>query len=390
MYELFYNFLIEELLVRYFKNINVKSGDKFYIVIEDAALRLGFYQALRNSPFTCNQKICFPGYEKYDKGSSEYDTVAFTCTSNGIPIIVSGCDDAGDGFQTMIRNNIGIMGNPISEMAALFILPGTNAIETLLSAGRNLQEKPYPLCLDSITKAISDKIANKINTIEKEYLRNYINHLRFLDDYTSLFDFAPVLSILQKPSLKHSFAQLDAFEDSEIYDNMFASTDINIKERVKDNTSAFSIISDMMNEAYDQDQYKRLTTYLDPKLAYKISNGKVDWRTIDYREIRKSHDIIVGNPSITRPHFKVDGVAELVSNTTGPKSEKTSKSFVIVCDPSSSSTTLKACFNKDLKDYLHGSITKVSGCNLFLLLGKSLRKIKSVMTRITMRFLFFI
>lgn len=376
MYELFYNFLIEELLVRYFKKINVESGDKFYIVIEDAALRQDFYKALRNTAFTCDFKIYFPGYEKYGIGSSEYDTVAFTCTNNGIPIIVSGCDDAGDGFQTMIRNNIGIMDSPISEMAALFILPGTSAIETLLSAGRNLQERPYPLCIDSITKAIGDKIANKINTIEKEYLRNHVNRLRFQDDYTSLFDFAPVLSILQKSSLKDSFAQLDAFEDSEIYDNMFASTDMNIKERVKANTSAFSIISDMMSEAYDQDQYKRLTTYLDPKLAYKISTGKVDWRTLDYKEIRKSHDIVAGNPTIIRPHFKVDGEAELVTNIIGPKSEKTSKNFVIVCDHASSSTTLKACFNKDLKDYSHGSIAKVSGCNLVFSLGKKSQKDK--------------
>lgn len=376
MYELFYNFLIEELLVNYFKKISVESGDKFYIVIEDAALRQDFYKALQNSDFTCNQKICFPGYEKYGIGPSEYDTVAFTCTSNSLPIIVSGCDDAGDGFQTMIRNNIGVLGNPISEMAVLFILPGTNAIETLLSAGRNLQEKPYPLCLDSITKAIGDKIASKINTIEKEYLSNHVNRLRIQDDYTSLFDFAPVLSILQKPSLKGSFFQLDAFEDSEIYDNMFASTNINIKERVNDNTLAFSIISDMMSEAYDQDQYKRLTTYLDPKLADKISTGKVDWRALDYREIRKSHDIIVGNPTITRPQFKVDGDAELVSNVIGPKSEKTSRSSVIVCDPTLSSTTFKACFNKDLKDYSHGPTTKVFGCNLVFTLEQKSQKDK--------------
>ena len=57
MYELFYNFLIEELLVRYFKKINVESGDKFYIVIEDAALRQDFYKALRNTAFTCDFKI---------------------------------------------------------------------------------------------------------------------------------------------------------------------------------------------------------------------------------------------------------------------------------------------------------------------------------------------
>ncbi len=376
MYELFYNFLIDELLVRYFKKTNVESGDKFYIVIEDTILRQDFYEVLRRSAFTSRLRICFPGYERYGKGPSEYEAITFTCTSNGTRIIVCGCDDAGEGFQTMIRNNIGVTGNPISEMAALFILPGYNAYETLLSAACNLQESPYPLCLDSITKAIANKIACKINTIEKEYLRNHIKRLRLQDDYASLFDFAPVLSILQKSILKNSFAQLDAFEDAEIYDNMFAATDINIKERVKDNTSAFAIISDMMSEAYDQDQYKRLTTYLDPKLASKISSGKVDWRTLDYREIRMSHDIIVGNPTIKRPQFKVDANAKLLSNVTGPKSEKTSKSFVIVCDPDFTATTLKACFNKDLKDYAHGAEAKVSGCNLVFTLGQKVQKEK--------------
>ena len=52
MYELFYNFLIEELLVRYFKKITVEPGDKFYIVIEDSALRQDFYKALHSSAFT--------------------------------------------------------------------------------------------------------------------------------------------------------------------------------------------------------------------------------------------------------------------------------------------------------------------------------------------------
>lgn len=63
---------------------------------------------------------------------------------------------------------------------------------------------------------------------------------------------------------------------------MFAATNINIKERVKANTQAFSIISEMMGEAYELDQYKRLTTYLDPKLARNISSGKVNWKTLDY------------------------------------------------------------------------------------------------------------
>lgn len=376
MYELFYNFLIEELLVRYFKNITVEPGDKFYLVIEDAELRQQFYKALHDSPFTKEKKIYFPGYEKYGKGASEYDAVVFNCAVNGTPILVSGCDDAKDGFQTMIRNSIGVVGNPVSEMAAFFILPGTNAIETLLSAGGNLQEKPYPLSIDSITQAINNKIACRINKIEKEYLTNHVKKLRFQDDYTSLFDFAPVLSLLQKQTLQGSFAMLDAFEDKEIYDSMFAADEIPVKERVRNNAEAFAVVSDIMGEAYEQDQYKRLATYFDPKLAGKISSGKVDWKTLDYKEIRKSHEFIMGNPTIMRPSFTVDGGAELVVNTSGPKSEKTSKSFVLVCDPTLESTGLKALFNKDLKNYAHGKIAKVAGCNLVFSLADKVKKDK--------------
>jgi len=374
MYELFYKFIIEELLVRYFKKTTVEPGDKFYVVIEDAELRKVFYKALNDSTFTISKTLHFPGYEKYGRGASEYNTVVFNCTSSGTQILVSGCDDAKDGFQTMIRNNVGVGTNPISDMAALFILPGTNAIETLLSAGQDLQATSYPLSLDSIVNAINDKIKNRINNIERLYLLNHVKRLRFQDDYVSLFDFAPVLSILQRPNLKNSFAQIEAFEDSEIYDNMFAATEINIKERVKNNANAFAIISEMMSETYEQDQYKRLTTYLDPVLADRISKGKVNWKELDYKEIRKSHDVVIGNPTIKRPVFKVDGNAELVVNSTGPKNEKTSNSYVIVCDPSSSSTALKACFNKNLKDYNKPTMAKVTGNNLVFTIGDKVQK----------------
>ena len=69
MYELFYNFLIEELLVRYFKKITVEPGDKFYIVIEDSTLRQDFYKSLHTSAFTADKKIRFIGNEKYGIGA---------------------------------------------------------------------------------------------------------------------------------------------------------------------------------------------------------------------------------------------------------------------------------------------------------------------------------
>lgn len=374
MYELFYNFLIDELLVKYFKQIDIEAGDKFYVVIEDSGLRQDFYKALSASAYTEKEVLVFPGFEKYEVSSLPYETVKLICSNSGTPILVSGCDDADDGFQTMIRNSVGVMGNPVSEMAALFILPGTNAIETLLSAGRNLQERPNPFSVDSITHAIYSKIDKRINEIEKQYIRYYIEKLRFQDDYISLFDFAPVLSILQSSNLMGNFYQIEAFEDKEIYDNLFAASTINIKERVKENNHHFAVISEMMGEAYEQDQYKKLSTYLDSKLASKIVSNKVDWKRLDFSEIHKSHQTYIENAVLKKPVIKLVGDAELVCNPTG--SDKKSNTYVLVCDPNNTATHLKAAFNKDLKDYQHGDDAKVSGTNLVFTLVDNVLKDK--------------
>ena len=130
---------------------------------------------------------------------------------------------------------------------------------------------------------------SKSKTEVLKYFPQNIKSLRIQDDYTSLFDFEPVLTVLQKTSLKGSFAQLGAFEDSEIYNNMFAATDINIKDRVKANTEAFAKISEMMSDTYEPDQYRSLTTFLDPKLANKIINNKgITILVITLNKINKS------------------------------------------------------------------------------------------------------
>jgi hypothetical protein len=149
---------------------------------------------LKSSEFTESYHLCFPGYEKYGIASKPYDTVVFNCCKNNVKILVSGCDDTNDGFQTKIRNSIGNVGNPITDMATLFILPGTNAIETLLSSGHNLQEKPYPLSIENITRVINSKIDTIINEIEKTYLKNHSpittpqNKSSSLNKYSAFFE----------------------------------------------------------------------------------------------------------------------------------------------------------------------------------------------------------
>lgn len=348
MYELFYSFLIDELLVRYFKQAPIEAGDKYYIMIEDEELRKQFYAALGQSEYIRAEKFCFNDTEGFVANTKEFECPIITANP-AIKILISGCDQNTDGFQTKIRNSVGMAGNPLSNMAALFILPGNNAIETLLSAGKNLQEGSYPLSLSKIKEAIFERVDEVINHTEKEYLIQYVDKLTKSEDYSALFDFAPILSILKKPTLKGNYKQIRSFEDAEISDTLFPVP--NPKERVRQNMDAYARIADIMGEAYEEDQQKRLLDLLDPKLANKIINKAVDWTKLHWKEVRKSMEDHDAKAVLRRPNIKT--TLDNILIQTGKEKSKVTKTYAIVCDPICSNEQIKADFNKELKEYIH-------------------------------------
>ena len=348
MYELFYKFLIDELLIRYFKQAPIEAGDKYYIMIEDEDLRKQFYAALNKSDYTHQETFCFSDAEGFSANTKEFVCPVIDANSI-VKILISGCDQNTDGFQTKIRNSVGMADNPLSEMAVLFILPGNNAIETLLSAGKNLQEGTYPFSVSKITEAISKRVKDTINDTEREYLSQYVTKLTSSNDYSALFDFAPLLSILKQPTLRGSFNQIRAFEDTEIYDILFPVT--NPKERVKQNMDAFARIADIMGETYEEDQQKRLLDILDSKLVNKIVNKTVDWKTLAWEKIRNSMEEHDAKAVLKRP--TITTTLKNLCLQSGKEKSKTTKTYAIVCNPTGTNESIKASFNKELKEYQH-------------------------------------
>ena len=355
MYELFYSFLIDELLVRYFKQTPIEAGDKYYIMIEDEELRKQFYAALAQSEYIHSEKFCFSDTEGFAANTKEFECPVIAANPT-VKILISGCDQNTDGFQTKIRNSVGMAGNPLSDMAALFILPGNHAIETLLSAGKNLQEGSYPLSLGKITEAIFERIKDTINNTEKEYLTQYVYKLTNSEDYSALFDFAPLLSILKKKTLKGSFKEIRAFEDKEIYDELFPVA--SPKERVRQNMDTYARVADIMGEAYEEDQQKRLLDLLDSKLANKIVNKTVDWTKLSWKEVRKSIEDHDAKAVLRRPNIKT--TLDTILLQSGKDKSKVTKTYAIVCDPTGSEEQIKAVFNKELKEYVHNGEGQVA------------------------------
>lgn len=355
MYELFYSFLIDELLVRYFKQMPIEAGDKYYIMIEDEELRKQFCDALGQSEYIRSEKFNFSDTEGFAANTKEFECPVIVANPT-VKILISGCDQNTDGFQTKIRNSVGMADNPLSDMAALFILPGNNAIETLLSAGKNLQEGSYPLSLGKITEAIFERVKDTINNTEKEYLTQYVYKLTNSEDYSALFDFAPLLSILKKKTLKGSFKEIRAFEDKEIYDELFPVA--SPKERVRQNMDTYARVADIMGEAYEEDQQKRLLDLLDSKLANKIVNKTVDWMKLPWKEVRKSIEDHDAKAVLRRPNIKT--TLNTILLQSGKEKSKVTKTYAIVCDPTGSEEQIKAVFNKELKEYVHNGEGQVA------------------------------
>lgn len=370
MYNSFYNFIIDEILVKYFQLADLSAGDKFYLLIEDRTVRELLYEAIAQSKHTKQKTFILNDEQGFDSLATPCEMMVIE-DSLPVPILISDCDNHTDGFQTKIRNSVGVTKTAVEKYAVLFILTGSTTIETLLTTGQNLQAKSYPLHADEIIKLIESKIKGKINEFEQAYLKHFFDQVCKTDDFNTLMDFAPILSILQTNTIKGSFAEIGAFEDSEIYQSLFVAG--RPQDRVQENTSAFSTIADIMGEMLAEDLERRLISYVGKRLAKKLLETEDnEWKHYNWSIIKKAIDDQKAAATLTTPKFILDKNSHnalIVKNTIG--TAKNSKSYVIVCDPNNTVSSLHCKFNKDLRDVPTKNDSKKQGACLILSFSKS-------------------
>ena len=161
---------------------------------------------------------------------------------------------------------------------------------------------------------------------------------------------------MKKKTLKGSFKEIRAFEDKEIYDELFPVA--SPKERVRQNMDTYARVADIMGEAYEEDQQKRLLDLLDSKLANKIVNKTVDWTKLPWKEVRKSIEDHDAKAVLRRPNIKT--TLDTILLQSGKEKSKVTKTYAIVCDPTGSEEQIKAVFNKELKEYVHNGEGQVA------------------------------
>lgn len=371
----FYEYIVNSVLAPFFRNGNIQSGNKYYIVIEDRKKLSDFSSAFKKSiffePLTINNI--------FNGGCSEiteqpYQTIVSKTQDGVVPVIIANSEDASEDYLTTLRNSIGTSGSKYENYAIFYIL-SKNRLESLTTSSVDLQSKNYPLSAekigDNIRKELNEKVLRRY---EQFYINHYIDKLTesINEGNNDLFEFENVLSVLQKGSIKDDFDKLGFFPDAAIYNESKKFSEAELKKRVKDNGDLFLFAKNIMDSIIDpQDQEEELSKKFDDRSSAALIRKEDSWQSIDFANLKlrkKTNTIYVSNIDLVNE----DASTRLIKRGWS-QGQKKSKVYIIVCDPSGKKQTVRIDFSENVSQYFvpNSDIEKrIDGKKLYISAGE--------------------
>ena len=377
MLQSFYNYIVNELLIGYFKKHPLQKGSRYFMIVENEKHRNMLIQALNDA---CD-KITISGiYQGNDSSVIEesYDTHVIKPSSDSSSIIIGYDKTSTEDYLTTIRNSVGVTGGKYEDFGVIYIL-SDSILSSIITACQDLQAIGGPLHSSYIIRDIHEKAEDVISKdLERKYLDKHLNKIsEYIADGTcNLFDFAHALSVLADKTLKGHYNDLDFFNDRAVYDGTFKPSDIEIENRVEKNHEIYRKISDIMNEDDDTDKFKLLQRFLDEKLSKKVVANTDTWRNIDFQEFLDSIERKAATANLELLDIELPSgglMTSMVAITKGNKKKK-STSYIIICDQTESvGQQVKITFNKEIKK-VTSDVCQTQGQVLKVTVGDALVK----------------
>lgn len=364
----FYKYIVEDLILDFFKKTDNLDGCRYYIIIENDEYRQGFLEAVKNAA----EPIVLHGiYNGSDSLMEEaYHTFALNPGNGQAKIIVGYDKDATEDYLTTIRNVVGQKNSPYEKYGVLYVL-SDSSLSSLMTACQDLQSSGCPLSPTYIMSDIDKKIDIRIT---KEYERKYLSeHLKSIseniyDGICDLFDFQNALSILNEEKLQGHFVDIDCFSDGCIYEDTFKIKPTELAERIRENNDYFHKVNVIMNEDSDNDnKLSLLQKFLDEKLSKKIVKAGDDWKTIDFNEIKDSIERKNTTAQLCLINYDVvcSEANQVLSldkdNYVGNRNKKSSNYALVYDEQWLDSVVVKVAFNKNITCKNVDSNCKISG-----------------------------
>lgn len=353
MLQSFYNYIVNDLLIGYFKKYPLQKGCRYFMIVENEKHRNMLIQALNDA---CD-KITISGiYQGNDSSVVEesYDTHVIKPSTDSSSIIIGYDKTSTEDYLTTIRNSVGVTGGKYENFGIVYVL-SDSILSSIITACQDLQAVGGPLHSSYIIRDIHEKAEDVISKdLERKYLDKHLNKIsEYIADGTcNLFDFRCALSVLADQTLKGHYNDLEYFNDKAVYDGTFKPSDAEMEDRVDKNHEIYRKISDIMNEDDDTDKFKLLQRFLDEKLSKKIVANPDSWENIDFQDFYDSMErkAATANLELLDIELPSEGLlTSMVSYTKGNRKKK-STSYVVICDQTGAvGQQVKITFNKEIK-----------------------------------------
>lgn len=358
MSQLFYKYLVDELISDYFATHKPEAGMKYYVLFEKQEHRDGLYEAL--SQTSSAKPITITGiFENRQEWMDIdiYETCQFHPNTDGVSIIVGNESKTDNGYLTTLRNAVANSQSEYGKYALLNIL-SNNKLESITTAGINLLDKGGALHQDVILKNLLNKLEHvSILDYDRMCLELYAESIKesIENNEADLFIFQDILSVLHEGTvaLTGKYQNFGYFPDRYCTDAGFITIDNKeIKRRLVENSTHFERIKNILN-SYSTEVFNELTKTYDNQLSNKIIKSPDDWYKIDYKEICDSvkKKAEQANYKFVSLQLLNNHQAELIHSTLPSSSQKTKRVYVLVCDNTDSAyTKIKVDFNKSISD----------------------------------------
>ena len=272
----FYNYLSDKIK-NFFKNSEIRHGDKFFIQFDEEYRVDDFYNTLKNDLENVEEF-------KYQHENSNVSFTTFTTLlTNGIKVVVVNSNKVSVDYLVTLRNQVTTQDGVWKDTALLLIC--YNIIDSIYDGMRNLEKEDMPLNINMIKDNLKDEIdsSKKLSKIDKVITKFYLD--KKIEDafQTTLWDYEDILSIINKGEIEEKdYKNLGLFPDSML--DSYKSPKAK-ENRLKENADNFNYVN-LCNQ-YDNKKEELEKRYDSAGVNLLI---KDDWPTVDFNKIHKSHE----------------------------------------------------------------------------------------------------
>lgn len=271
----FYDY-ISDLLVDFFKNIDLKKGDRFYLQLDNEQEVLSLVESMSNH-ITGVKPFPF----KHELGE-EYET--FYIPFGNLKLVVAHTSPTvKPDFLVLLRNQVGEQNGVWADTALISIV--SEQLDSIQGGSSDLQKEGMPLHPNSIYQRLKKEIENTtLPKVDQIILQDNLDNLMKDQFYQriTIFDFEEIFITLEKGSIdSHDYYKFGLFKDPEL--GTFNGKDQ--KLRLKDNRELFDFISRVHDFGLEEEElHKRFL----PDGAKELF--KKEWKDTIFSRVFKLHE----------------------------------------------------------------------------------------------------